>query len=603
MAHLLSRRDLEFQLYEVLDTESLCQRTRYGEHSRGTFDQIIEAADQLAQTHFLPHWKTVDEQEPTFDGERVHTHPAVKAALDAYIEAGFLVAGQDADRGGLQLPCVIEKAAFAHFKAANVGTAAYPMLTGAAANLILAHGTPAQIEDYAVPMLAGRFFGTMALSETQAGSSLADITTRAVPDPDGSYRLFGSKMWISAGDHELADNIVHLVLAKIEGAPAGVRGISLFIVPKYLLGDQGTLGDRNDVCIGGLNHKMGYRGSVNTVFNLGEGKFQPLGRPGAVGYLIGKAHQGLACMFHMMNEARIGVGMGAVVLGYRGYLESLAYAKTRPQGRRIGAKDPATPQVPIIEHADVRRMLLAQKAAVEGGLALCLYCARLVDEERTDSTDEARRHATRLLDLLTPVAKAWPSQFCLEANGLAIQVLGGYGYSREYPVEQLYRDNRLNSIHEGTDGIQALDLLGRKVRQEGGAAFHSLVDRMRGAAEEALSIANGDVKHLGKVLDTSIDALVETTERLTACPDPERSLALAFPYLTVFGHTVVGWLWLEQAIAAQRGLETQANEPFYQGKLAAARYFLDWVLAPTQPIHQALRRLDSTSLTMEPGWY
>ncbi len=603
MADLLSRRDLEFQLYEVLDTEALCQRARYAEHSRATFDQIIDAAEVLARTRFLPHWKTVDEAEPTFDGHRVHTHPAVKEALDAYVEAGFMVAGHSADRGGLQLPCVVEKAAFAHFKAANGSTAGYALLTGAAVNLILAHGTPAQIEQYAEPMLAGRFFGTMALSETQAGSSLADITTRAVPDPDGIYRLFGSKMWISAGDHELSENIVHLVLAKIDGAPAGVRGISLFIVPKYLVADDGTLADRNDVCIGGLNHKMGSRGTVNTVFNLGEGKFRPLGSAGAVGYLVGAPHQGLAGMFHMMNEARIGVGMGAVVLGYRGYLESLAYAKTRPQGRRIGAKDPTTPQVPIIEHADVRRMLLAQKAAVEGGLALCLYCARLVDEERTGSTEESRALAGRQLDLLTPIAKAWPSQFCLEANSLAIQVLGGYGYSREYPVEQLYRDNRLNSIHEGTDGIQALDLLGRKVRQEGGTAFQALVDRMRGAAEEASTLANADLIHLGTALAAGVTALVETTDRLVACPDPERGLANAFPYLTVFGHTVVGWLWVEQALAAQRGLEASPGDPFYLGKLAAARYFLDWVLAATQPTHQLLRRLDETPLSMQPEWY
>ena len=606
MTELLSRRDLAFVLYEVLDTESLCQRPRYADHSRETFDQIIEAADQLAARYFAPHWKTVDEDEPTFDGERVVTHPAVKEALDAYIAAGFMVAGQPAEHGGLQLPCVVEKAAFAFFKAANIGSAAYPLLATGAANLILAHGTPDQIDRFARPILEGRFMGTMALSETQAGSSLADITARAVLQPDGSYRLFGSKMWISAGDHELSENIVHLVLARIEGAPAGVRGISLFIVPKYLLGDAGARGERNDVCIGGLNHKMGYRGSVNTVFNLGEGKYRPLGAAGAVGYLVGAPHQGLACMFHMMNEARIGVGMGAVVLGYRGYLESLAYARTRPQGRRIGAKDPATPQVPIIEHADVRRMLLAQKAYVEGGLGLTLYCARLVDEERSGSSEEARRHASRLLDLLTPVAKAWPSQFCLEANNLAIQVLGGYGYTREYPVEQLYRDNRLNSIHEGTDGIQALDLLGRKVRQEEGLAVRLLVDRMRGAAEEAQGIANDDLVFLGDGLAAAIDALVETTGHLVSCLDPERGLANAFAYLTVFGHTVVGWLWVEQALAAQRALDGgQAgdDEAFYRGKLQAARYFIAWILGPTRTTHDLLRRLDDTALSMNAAWF
>ncbi len=606
MTELISRRDLAFVLYDVLDTEALCQRPRYAEHSRETFDQIIDAADQLAVRYFAPHWKIVDENEPTFDGERVVTHPAVKEALDAYIAAGFMLAGQPTEHGGLQLPCVVEKAAFAFFKAANVGSAAYPLLATGAANLILAHGSEDQITRFARPILDGRFMGTMALSETQAGSSLADITARAVPQADGAYRLFGSKMWISAGDHELSENIIHLVLARIEGAPAGVRGISLFIVPKFLLADDGSSGEPNDVCIGGLNYKMGYRGSVNTVFNLGEGKHRPGGEAGAVGYLVGAPNQGLGCMFHMMNEARIGVGLGAVVLGYRGYLESLAYARARPQGRRFGAKDPTTPQIPIIEHADVRRMLLAQKAFVEGGLALTLYCARLVDEERTGSSEEARRHATRLLDLLTPIAKAWPSQFCLEANSLAIQVLGGYGYTREYPVEQLYRDNRLNSIHEGTDGIQALDLLGRKVRLDDGLALKLLVDRMRGAAEEAQGIANDDLLYLGDGLAAGVDALIETTSHLVSCLDQERGMANAFAYLTVFGHTVVAWLWLEQVLAAQRALDGgQAgdDEAFYRGKLQTARYFYTWVLGPTQPVHALLRRLDDTTLAMNPGWF
>lgn len=600
---LLSRRDLEFLLYEVLDTESLCQRPRFVDHGRETFDQVLATAARVATEHFLPHWKAVDEREPTFDGERVHTDPAVKVALEAFAEAGFLLAGHDAAIGGLQLPCVVEKAAFAHFKAANVGTAAYPLLALGAANLLLAHGTPEQIERYARPILEGRFLATMALSETQAGSSLADITTRAEPQSDGSYRLFGSKMWISGGDHELSETIVHLVLARIVGAPAGVRGISLFIVPKHLLDDAGRPGERNDVVIGGLNHKMGYRGTVNTVFNLGEGRFRPGGQPGAIGFLVGAPHQGLGAMFTMMNEARIGVGMGAVVLGYRGYLESLAYARTRPQGRRLGVKDPTAPQVPIIEHPDVRRMLLRQKAFVEGGLALCLYCARLVDEERTGSSEEARRHATRLLDLLTPIAKAWPSEFCLEANSLAIQVLGGYGYSREYPVEQLYRDNRLNPIHEGTDGIQALDLLGRKVGQEEGAGFRMLVDRIRGAAEEAQGGSAAEVAALGDRLAGAVADLVETTRQLGQ-GNPERALANAFPYLVVFGHTVVGWLWLEQALAAQRGLETGGESAdFYRGKVMTARFFFDWILAAEAPTHQLLRRRDATPLEMDAAWF
>ena len=266
------------------------------------------------------------------------------------------------------------------------------------------------------------------------------------------------------------------MLAKIPGGPPGTKGISLFIVPKFLVDADGSVGERNDVVLAGLNHKMGQRGITNTVLNFGEGKFTPGGKPGAVGYLVGEPHRGLAYMFHMMNEARLGVGMGAVSLGYTGYLKSLEYARERPQGRPVLAKDPSAPQVPIIEHADVKRMLLAQKAYVEGGMALLLYCARLVDLQHSAESDEERDAAGLLLDILTPVGKSWPSQWCLEANNLAIQVHGGYGYTREYDVEQHYRDNRLNPIHEGTHGIQSLDLLGRKVTQRGGASLAALGD-------------------------------------------------------------------------------------------------------------------------------
>ena len=605
MPALLSRTDLEFLLYEVLDTEALCQRSRYAEHSRETFGAMLDTAGQVAERYFLPHWKAADEEEPRFDGERVHLHPEVGPAVAAFVEAGFLAAGHDADLGGLQLPCVIEKACFSFFKAANVATASYPLLTNGAANLILAHGSQEQIERYVRPMLAGRFFGTMALSETQAGSSLADISCKAEPGSDGSFRLFGSKMWISAGDHELSENIIHLVLARIVGAPPGVKGISLFMVPKRLVGEDGVLGERNDVSIAGINHKMGYRGTVNTVFQLGDGKHLPAGAPGAIGFLVGQPHQGLAAMFHMMNEARIGVGMGAVALGYRGYLTSLEYARTRLQGRPLANRDPASPQQPIISHPDVRRMLLNQKAFVEGGMALCLYCARLVDENRTGATEEARRHAGRLLDLLTPIAKAWPSEFCLEANALAIQVLGGYGYTREYPVEQLYRDNRLNPIHEGTDGIQALDLLGRRVRQEDGAGLHLLLDRMGSAAEEATSHPDRRICRLGEDLNRVSEALATTTRTLLAIADPERGLTNAYSYLVIFGHTVVGWLWVEQALAALRGLEGggPAGEAFYLGKLQTADYFFDWIIAGAQPLHEALRRGDEASLRMRPEWF
>ena len=401
----------------------------------------------------------------------------------------------------MQLPCVVEMAANAFFHKASIAMTGYALLTSGNANLLMAHGTPAQREVFAKNEFSGRWFGTMCLSEPQAGSSLSDVATRAVPDGDDfeadplgpRYRLRGNKMWISAGEHELTENIVHLVLAKIaddEGrVMPGTKGISLFIVPKQLVDASGKLiGERNDVALAGLNHKLGYRGTTNTLLNFGEGRFKPRGEAGAIGYRVGAPGEGLRCMFHMMNEARIGVGLGAVMLGFAGYEASLDYARQRPQGRPMGAagKDPTQPQVPIIEHADVKRMLLAQKSYVEGGLALELYCARLVDELHSGD-DRAAREAGLLLEVLTPIAKSWPSEWCLEANSLAIQVHGGYGYTRDFPVEQYWRDNRLNMIHEGTHGIQGLDLLGRKVLMHEGAALKLLAARlhatMRAAAE------------------------------------------------------------------------------------------------------------------------
>jgi alkylation response protein AidB-like acyl-CoA dehydrogenase len=392
---LLSRRDLEFLLYEWLDVESLVARPRYSDHSRETFDGALDTAERIATEFFLPHRRKSDVEEPAFDGERVHLIPEVRSAWAAFAEAGLLAAEQDAEFGGMQLPAVVDKACFAYVLAANCGSAGYPLLTIANANLLIAHGSPAQVEAFVRPMLEGRYAGTMCLSEPQAGSSLADIRTRAEPDGDSAlgarYRLFGNKMWISAGEHEITANIVHLVLAKIPGGPPGVKGISLFAVPRRMIGADGADGERNDVALAGLNHKMGYRGTVNTLLNFGEGRFRPEGRAGAVGYLVGEPHRGLACMFHMMNEARIGVGLGAVALGYAGYLESLDYARNRPQGRPVSSRNPAAAPVRIIEHPDVRRMLLAQKAYVEGGLALTLYCARLVDEQHTAAEAGARR--------------------------------------------------------------------------------------------------------------------------------------------------------------------------------------------------------------------
>jgi alkylation response protein AidB-like acyl-CoA dehydrogenase len=445
----------------------------------------------------------------------------------------------------------------------------------------------------------------MCLSEPQAGSSLADIRTRALPQADGRYRVFGNKMWISGGEHEIGENIVHLVLAKIPDAdgrlPPGVQGISLFTVPRRLVDEAGRAGERNDVALAGINHKMGYRGTVNCLLNFGEGRFRTEGEAGAIGEIVGEPGEGLAIMFQMMNEARTTVGLGAAALGYTGFLHALDYARARPQGRLRGARDPASPQVPIVQHADVRRMLLAQKAYASGALALCLYAARLDDDRRSLEDGDARRDAHLLLELLTPVAKSWSSQWGLVANELAIQVHGGYGYTREYNVEQFYRDNRLNPIHEGTFGIHALDILGRKTRPADGAALEKLSWRIARTIAAARPVPSLAVH--ARTLDDAWARIVDVTARLHALDDADLRLANASSYLEAFGHVVVGWIWLDQAVAAHALLaHADADGDFLRGKLAACDYFFGWELPKVGAWLAVLDPVDRTPLDTPDHW-
>ena len=604
------RATLDFLLHDWLGVSSLLQRPRFADHSAETFTQVLDTCERIAREKFAPVNRLVDTQEPHFDGERVHLPQATHDALAAFVESGMLASAQDYEMGGMQLPCVIQMAAKTFFSKASVSIGGYAMLTSGNANLLMEHGTPLQREVFAKNEFSGRWFGTMCLSEPQAGSSLSDVATRALPDgadfeadPLGPrYRLRGNKMWISAGEHELTENIIHLVLAKIpgpDGKPvAGTRGISLFIVPKKLVDAAGALtGERNDVALAGLNHKLGYRGTTNTLLNFGEGKYAVRGAPGAIGYLVGKPGEGLRCMFHMMNEARIGVGLGAVMLGYAGFEASLDYARQRPQGRPItgSGKDATQPQVPIIEHADIKRMLLAQKSYVEGGLALELYCARLVDE--LDTGDEAAAaQAGTLLDVLTPIAKSWPSEWCLEANSLAIQVLGGYGYTRDYPVEQYWRDNRLNMIHEGTHGIQAIDLLGRKVVMNDGAGLRLLAARVMATVERAGQIA--ELAPQAQELAGAWQRLAAATESAWATGVPEEALANATPYLQAFGHVVMAWLWLDVAMAAQR-----ATAELRPGKLAAMRYFYAYELPRIDAWLGVVARREPLVREMQDAWF
>jgi alkylation response protein AidB-like acyl-CoA dehydrogenase len=604
------RSTLDFLLYEWLDVSSLQQRERFSDHSRETFDAVLDTCERIAKEKYAPFNRLVDTEEPRFDGEKVILPQATHDAQKAYAESGMLSAAQDYDIGGMQLPYTVEAAANSFFAMASVSMGS-GLLTVGNANLLMAHGSELQRQVFALNEFSGRWSGTMCLSEPQAGSSLSDVMTRATPDGDAyasdplgaRYRLKGNKMWISAGDHELTENIIHLVLAKIPDADGklipGVRGISLFIVPKKLVNEKAELtGVRNDVALAGLNHKCGWRGTTNTLLNFGEGKFKvqtdntASDGSGAVGYLVGEAGRGLSYMFHMMNEARIGVGMAATMLGMAGYEASLEYAKNRPQGRPVAGgsqkvvKDAAQAQVRIIEHADIKRMLLAQKSYSEGALALELYCAKLVDEQHTGdavAADEARL----LLEVLTPIAKSWPSEWCLEANSLAIQIHGGYGYTRDFPVEQYWRDNRLNMIHEGTHGIQGMDLLGRKVLMEEGRGVHLLGARMRETADKAMAFA--DLAADAKALNSALQKVIAATQMAWSSGQPQEALANAVPYLQAFGHLVLAWIWLDVS-ASCRGEQTPAQT----GRQAAAKFFYHYELPKIDAWLQVVSNRDMT---------
>ncbi|MFQ3201304.1 MAG: alkylation response protein AidB-like acyl-CoA dehydrogenase [Zhongshania sp.] len=599
-APILSERDIQFMLYELFDAEKLTNRARYADHSIETFNAAINTAQQIATKYFLPIRKKIDSNEPTFDGEKVIMIPEIKEALDAAQAAGLGATTADFELGGMQLPPIVAAMVSAYLTATGSTTIGYMALTSANASLIEAYGSPEQIKTWVEPMHAGRFAGTMAMTEPGAGSGLGDLTTSAVKAEDGSYRITGNKIYISGGDHDLNENIVHLVLARIKDAPRGTKGISLFIIPKFLVNEDGSLGERNDVVLAGLFHKMGGRGQTSCALNFGE-------NGGAVGYLVGEENRGLMCMFHMMNEARIMVGTGAATLALTGYQYSLYYAKERPQGRLPSSKDPLSAPVNIIEHADVRRMLLAQKAYSEGAMALCLFGGQLADDSHTAETEDARKYAQTLLDFITPIVKTWPSEYGPKANDLAIQVLGGAGYTNDHPVEMFYRDNRLNPIHEGTTGIQSLDLLARKVPMNNMAGYSLMLGEFQATID--LALKHTALGALAQQMAESVAVLKSTTEfLLNSMLDKNIDMVLSnsVKYLELFGNVVIGWLWLRQAIVAVEALAKSPHESdrsFYQGKVQATRYFFSFELPQIHVWSKILTDLDSSCYDMQASWF
>jgi alkylation response protein AidB-like acyl-CoA dehydrogenase len=594
---LIDDRDVTFLLYDVHDAAGLCALPHFAEHSRETFDLYLASCRKLAREVLYPAYAPMDHEPPSLVDGRVAVHPQLAAIYPRMVELGIINATRPFEVGGAQLPVTVFGMANVYLMAANLAAYAYLGLTTGAARLIESFGSDDLKEAFMVKMYAGEWTGTMALTEPDAGSSLSDVTTTATPVEGASHHLIaGTKVFISGGEHDLTDNIVHLTLARIAGAPAGTKGVSLFAIPK--LRPEGESLVDNDCLCSGVFHKIGWKGLPSISLTFGE-------RGACHGYLVGEPNQGLRHMFQMMNEARLMVGLNAVATASVAYQEALDYARERPQGRSLSDRDPTKPQIPIIEHTDVRRMLLRQKAIIEGSLSLLIAASRYEDL-RNGSTDDAERaRASELLDLLTPIAKTIPAELGFEANTLAIQIHGGYGYTSEYMPESWWRDQKLNSIHEGTTGIQSLDLLGRKVMRNGGEALRQWGEEV-GATIARARDADVDPSWC-QSLEESLGLVASLTAHLGALGmggDGDGMLRHSVDYLELMGIIALGWQWLEMATAAKRGLaKGDRASSFYEGKLCAAQYWFRTEVTRVPQLVALCRDGDDSYARMAPDWF
>jgi butyryl-CoA dehydrogenase len=598
---LLRDRDVDFLLYEVLDAPSLCDLPAFAEHSKETFDLYLRSARRLAREVLFPAYKAMDESPARLTAGAIVTHPRMKGIWEQLVSLGVISATRPGAVGGQALPATVATLAHAYLMAGNLSAYGYAGLTTGAAHLIEAFGDETLKRELMTRMYAGEWTGTMALTEPHAGSSLSDVTTSASPRADGTYAIRGSKIFISGGDHDLTANIVNMTLARIDGAPPGIKGVSLFAVPKLRTDGSGPGAlVSNDVTVAGAIHKIGWRGIPSLMLSFGD-------QDDCRGWLVGEPHKGISYMFQMMNEARIMVGLNATATATVAYHEALAYARARPQGRPLGARQAASPQVPIVEHADVRRMLLRQKAIVEGAMALLAFSANLSDLAEHDADPRARQRASLLLDTLTPVAKTFPAEWGFESNALALQVHGGYGYSSEQLPEAWLRDQKLNSIHEGTTGIHGLDLLGRKVIAQGGEPIRILLEE----TEKAIARASraGIESAWTSRLRSAAGTVAEVTAHLGAlggAGDAEGMLRHSADYLSAFAIVVVGWMWLWQATTAKEALArgaTASDADFYEGKLCAAEYWLATELPKVEALATLCRTGEGSYARMRDAWF
>jgi butyryl-CoA dehydrogenase len=593
----VSERNLKFLLYEVFDTPSLTRYPYYAEHGRESFDMALETAMKMGKNLIKPKLSEMDKNPPEFVNGRVKVHPVVRSIMKECGEGGWIAAPFPFDLGGQQLPLMISGVCRFILSAANYSASVYPFLSTGAAHLILTFGSQEMVEAYVPKMFSGEWQGTMALTEPQAGSSLADLTTTAEPTDQGYYKIRGQKIFISAGDHDGVDNVIHLMLAKIKGAPAGVKGISLFIVPQKRM-ENGRLVP-NDVNTAGIYHKLGYRGAPITQLSMGENN-------DCRAYLVGEPHKGLMYMFQMMNEARIDVGLGAAAIASAAYYASLEYAKERPQGRRVTSKDPTQPQIPIIQHADIRRMLLFQRAVVEGSMSLILQCAWYADLSKVLTGEEKEKYDF-LLDLLTPVAKSYPSEMGIPSVSAGIQILGGYGYCDEFPLEQFYRDARIHPIHEGTTGIQGITLLGRNVTMKNGRAFKLFLGEVQATVKKVEEVP--ELRSYAQEMKEALEKLTKVTLHLIGIAQskgPDVFLADSTIYLEFFGIVSVAWQWLLQALAVQKAPRQNpagAEADFYQGKLYTFRYFFRYELPKIEGLAKRLMDADGLTVDMKDSFF
>ncbi|MGE5381309.1 MAG: acyl-CoA dehydrogenase [Methylocystaceae bacterium] len=578
-----SRRNINFLLNEVYKVDELTHFDLFKDHSQETFDLIIDTISKMAAEVMYPIFQEMDSNPPWFEDGVAHVHPQVRPFMREYGAGGWINSTMAYELGGQQVPNTINFVSQFIIAAANYSLSAYVLLTAGAANLLTAFGSP-QLKDIYLPdMLAGAWQGTMALTEPNAGSSLADIRTQAEDSGLGYYRIKGQKIFITGGSTDATDNTVHMMLARIKGAPAGVKGISLFLVPKYRVEADGTLAPNDIVCTG-IEHKLGYKGCPACQLAMGD-------QDDCHGFLVGEANRGLGYMFQMMNEERINVGMGAVAKATAAYYASLEYSRERRQNRKLTDKNPESPQIPIIEHADIKRLLLFQRAVAEGALALALQVSKYIDLARVNVEQEKNE---LLVDFLVPIVKTYPSEMGILSTSAAIQCLGGYGYCKDFPVEQYFRDVRIDPIHEGTTGIQGQDILGRKATMQQGKAYNLFLEEVEKTISSARKISS--LQPYTEILAHTVVTLNQVTRHLlnyAAQGQTERFLADATLYLELAGIVAIGWQWLKQGEVAAQALAADPNgidRWFYQGKLTTLGYFFDYEMPKVENLQRTITR-------------